>query len=54
MEKDKNAEPQTQRQCAICGCTDNDCAGCIERTGLPCSWVNDSCCSACVPSFGRL
>lgn len=40
-------EPGT---CMICGCTDDDCRGCIERTGVPCSWVNEreTLCSACV------
>jgi hypothetical protein len=35
--------------CQVCGCTDNDCRLCIERTGHPCSWVNDehTLCSAC-------
>lgn len=25
-------------RCRVCGCTDDDCSGCIERTGEPCSW----------------
>lgn len=35
--------------CRFCGCTDNDCRSCIERTGAPCSWANDerTICSAC-------
>lgn len=33
--------------CRKCGCTDTDCAGCIERTGAPCSWVERDLCSAC-------
>lgn len=35
--------------CKICGCTDNDCTQCIEKTGNPCYWVDDShtLCSAC-------
>lgn len=36
-----------QRTCRKCGCTDNDCRGCIERTGQPCSWIEDDLCSAC-------
>ena len=36
------------RKCRICGCTDDDCSGCIERTGVPCEWVEDDLCSACV------
>lgn len=34
--------------CRECGCTDDDCSGCIERTGEPCSWVEPDLCSACV------
>lgn len=36
------------RKCRSCGCTDNDCRGCIERTGEPCRWIEDDLCSACV------
>lgn len=35
--------------CRVCGCTDWDCTQCIERTGVPCSWVKSDLCSACVP-----
>lgn len=34
-------------KCRDCGCTDEDCSQCIERTGLPCSWVEINLCSAC-------
>ncbi len=34
--------------CSICGCTDNDCTECIERTGKPCSWITPILCSACL------
>ena len=33
--------------CRVCGCTDDDCSGCIERTGEPCYWVDEDLCSAC-------
>lgn len=35
--------------CRICGCTDNDCSQCVEKTGRPCYWVDDihTLCSAC-------
>lgn len=36
------------RKCRVCGCTDDNCATCIERTGEPCSWVEADLCSACV------
>lgn len=42
------AEP-TVRKCRVCGCTDNDCKGCIEKTGKPCYWTEEDLCSACVP-----
>jgi hypothetical protein len=34
-------------QCVKCGCTDDDCTQCVERTGKPCFWVRDNLCSAC-------
>lgn len=46
--------------CLVCGCTEIDCSGCIERTGGPCSWVDEleddtgPICSACVPAESRL
>jgi hypothetical protein len=35
--------------CKECGCTDDDCRQCIERTGHPCTWANDTfdLCTAC-------
>lgn len=38
--------------CISCGCTDDNCLGCIEKTGSPCSWTNSNhtVCSACRPS----
>lgn len=38
------------RTCRVCGCTDDDCLSCVERTGAPCSWVDEDLCSACVSS----
>jgi hypothetical protein len=35
------------QQCAVCGCTDDDCSGCIRRTGVPCYWIAINLCSAC-------
>lgn len=34
--------------CKICGCTDEDCRQCIQKTGMPCHWVGPNLCSACV------
>lgn len=36
------------RFCRVCGCDDEDCSACIERTGESCSWVEEDLCSACV------
>ena len=36
------------RRCRACGCTDDDCSQCIEKTGQPCFWVEANLCSACV------
>ena len=44
--RDLITEPRT---CRICGCTDYDCSGCIDRTGEPCHWVEADRCSACEP-----
>jgi hypothetical protein len=34
--------------CRVCGCTDEDCERCIEKTGgVPCHWVEDDLCSVC-------
>ncbi len=35
------------RWCRRCGCTDQNCLGCIEQTGRPCHWVEPDLCSAC-------
>jgi hypothetical protein len=34
----------------VCGCTDDDCRQCIEKTGAPCYWIESDLCSACRPS----
>lgn len=34
--------------CRLCGCTDQDCRKCIEKTGEPCFWWEPDLCSACV------
>jgi hypothetical protein len=35
------------RTCRVCGCTDDDCSGCIQRTGMACHWIEADLCSAC-------
>lgn len=41
------SEPLDVRKCRECGCTDEDCSECIEKTGAPCWWVEEDLCSAC-------
>ena len=36
--------------CRVCGCTDDDCSQCFEKTGEPCTWVEPDLCSACAPA----
>ena len=36
-----------ERSCRVCGCTEEDCSECVERTGRPCHWVAWDLCSAC-------
>jgi len=38
---------EEKRKCRICGCTDGDCRQCVEKTGIPCHWVEKDLCSAC-------
>jgi hypothetical protein len=38
--------------CRVCGCTDEDCSDCVERTGEPCYWVGPDLCSACAANEG--
>lgn len=51
--------PSTQigpdlRRCRVCECTDDDCSGCIQRTGKPCHWVSEDLCSACASGYNTL
>ncbi|MGI0106717.1 hypothetical protein [Salinimicrobium sp. WS361] len=36
-----------ERTCHQCGCTDDNCLQCMEKTGEPCHWVAENLCSAC-------
>ena len=38
---------EPEATCRNCGCTGEDCSGCVERTGEPCYWVEADLCSAC-------
>jgi very-short-patch-repair endonuclease len=44
------ASPLVTDACAVCGCTEEDCSQCVERTGEPCYWVSPGLCSACAGS----
>lgn len=48
-----SCDPDDVRRCRSCGCTDDDCSRCIERTGAPCWWVAPDLCSACDPTGER-
>lgn len=41
---------EARGRCRVCGCTEHDCRGCVERTGRACSWASDlqDLCTACV------
>lgn len=41
-------------RCRKCGCTDDDCSGCIERTGEPCYWVERDLCCVCAVMSGAV
>jgi len=36
------------KRCRVCQCTEHNCRQCIEKTGEPCTWIEDDLCSACV------
>ncbi len=40
------------QSCRVCGCTDANCSGCIEKTGEPCHWIEKDLCSACIGKEG--
>ena len=40
-------KPAKVRRCRVCGCTDDDCSQCVEKTGGPCTWIQVNLCSAC-------
>jgi ParB/RepB/Spo0J family partition protein len=41
------ATAEAERTCRVCGCTEANCAQCVEKTGEPCHWVAPDLCSAC-------
>lgn len=44
---DVAADLPAERTCRECGCTEDNCDECLEKTGVPCHWVEDDLCSAC-------
>lgn len=40
-------------RCRECGCTQDDCEQCVEKTGDACSWVGPDLCSACVSAVPK-
>lgn len=49
-ESPESPEETKERKCRVCGCTEENCSQCIEKTGGPCHWVEEDLCSACVES----
>jgi hypothetical protein len=49
LEMVRLTKAQPQQACRVCGCTEDDCSGCVERTGERCFWVAPDLCSACWP-----
>lgn len=41
-------------KCVVCGCTELDCSGCIQRTGQACWWFGPDLCSACAMAMKGL
>lgn len=49
QKKERKKSVPKERSCRVCGCTQDNCQQCIEKTGEPCHWVEEDLCSACVP-----
>lgn len=45
--KEKKKPVQKIQRCRVCGCTQDNCQQCIDKTGGPCHWVEEDLCSAC-------
>ncbi|WP_149525662.1 hypothetical protein [Sphingobacterium hotanense] len=47
--------PTVEGTCFLCGCTNDNCIRCIEKTGKPCSWANAArtICTACREEMKR-
>ncbi|HRH68856.1 MAG TPA: hypothetical protein PLB89_05045 [Flavobacteriales bacterium] len=51
---DGGLTPAPPQVCRVCGCTEDNCSGCVERTGRACWWVEEDLCSACVKQEGNI
>lgn len=43
----KSIDPDAPQTCRECGCTDDNCQQCIDKTGHACFWYEVDLCSAC-------
>ncbi len=48
--EDPDATREKSGVCRVCGCSEGNCTRCVEKTGIPCHWVDEgkTLCSACV------
>ena len=46
-----DCEGKPRGHCWVCGCTQHDCRGCVERLGQECAWADPerTLCTACKP-----
>ena len=54
LKKEAKAAPKPKAKaksqpgtCRVCGCTDDDCEQCVQKTGAACTWSEPDLCSAC-------
>jgi ParB/RepB/Spo0J family partition protein len=47
--EDPDATGMKSGVCRVCGCAEGNCTQCVEKTGIPCHWVDSekTLCSAC-------
>lgn len=47
LEECLGVKAEGEPACRVCGCTEEDCQRCTDRTGEPCWWTEEDLCSAC-------
>ncbi len=47
MNQADQKEELEEQACRVCGCSQDDCSGCIEKNGEPCHWIEEDLCSGC-------